>query len=400
MRFRLYDDNGAAVTSIISVPSLANPNAESGNPRANLPKLAYEVRIKTNYLSRDAYITPRAMYSYETQSFGIGGYLNKNKLRPSSGQGPNLTTVSQNEWHTITVLYNNEQKGEYEVKDSNGQVTSVQPTSDRDIYLDGEYMGTVEAGARQNGWVQYGYLSSTIQAHYNNSAAVEGKENDKFEIDHIKYYVPVDCFEVLTKDTPATPDSIILDFNQSLGRLEPSWFKVNGKEASKVEIYDEETNKYKVTFGELLEGNTSYTLAIEGATDVLGNKVYENISFTTSEASTQLTATANAFVGASDKADAFTAYTFGKFNSNDKTVKLKECGAVISVTDAMPEIAKENCRRFRVLVPVANNGCFGIGIRDIDNKLLGTAYYMRTYVICEKDGAEVILYGDPVKVEF
>lgn len=98
--------------------------------------------------------------------------------------------------------------------------------------------------------------------------------------------------------------------------------------------------------------------------------------------------------------DAYTGYSFATLRNTNLSYIFKECGTVVSSTVTQPTLNAENCRVFKSLTPITASGNFGVGILDNGYSVLGSDYYMRPYAIYEKDGKDIIFYGEVNNVNF
>ena len=71
-----------------------------------------------------------------------------------------------------------------------------------------------------------------------------------------------------------------------------------------------------------------------------------------------------------------------------------------STTVTQPTVNAENCRVFKTVGPLTQTWQFGVGLRDRGYLVLGSSYYMRPYAIYEKDGKDIIFYGEANHVNF
>ena len=175
-----------------------------------------------------------------------------------------LTPFPEGTWATVSVLYSGTEEK-------------------RDIYLNGELVGTVAAvegsindagGFVANYWknkkCMYGYTSVGIG------------NGGYMEMDYMKMYAPAATFDArLVSDTDVDEKNIQLQFNSRPLSVTPSQIKVNGVMAKSVTLTDEENNIYTVETAVPLKGMTEYEIDVNGIKSTLGKVLTESYNFTT-----------------------------------------------------------------------------------------------------------------------
>ncbi len=239
---------------------------------ATVPDAVYEYRVRLDMGSRRGYTDGIG----EEWAYGAmpsaGIWLDYSTsvayLTPGIHKGYHrnqyLTPFPEGSWATVSVLYSGTEEK-------------------REIYLNGELMGTVsavegsindEGGFIANYWKNKKYLWGYISVGFGNGGYME--------MDYMKMYAPATSFDAkVVSDTETDPEGIQIKFNTRPLSVAATQVKVNGVMAKNVILTDEANNIYTVVPGAPLKGNTEYEIALNGIKSPLGKVLTESYSFTT-----------------------------------------------------------------------------------------------------------------------
>ena len=230
--------------------------------------LEYKVRFDTTSTRPDS---GRFYHS------GTGSYVCGIRIRPArQANNYDFTEVSEGnehyklltwpEGHTVSIVYSN-------------------TDNTKKLYVDGEYIATCEdtGKAGNNYWDDQGELGTvSFNTSANRKESASGGKELITYMDYLKVYEVPEAFGAQVLNSTETElDVIYVDFNSTVSNIDAGVLTVNGKAPSKIDLYDEEDQIYKLTLAEKLKPNTSYKLSLNGVANMVGQTASYDISFAT-----------------------------------------------------------------------------------------------------------------------
>lgn len=247
-------------------------------------KYIIEYKIRPNLGTNGAITSfePDRGYGVPTVSMYRGDFYSVNNFSDESnklGDGDTNVTYEDGKWYTITAVYD----GDYKTKDGSNYLV-------RDVYINGELAESGIESAYMANHTDFingtGNMWTTINPYYGGAA----------DIDYIRFYASANTFTVKVPETTdiVAGDGIEVQFNNIPLKADLLSKAVildeNGDEVCGIKgvTYNNnfnlgETYAQSITlnFEEALDKNTTYTLKLNGVSDISGNKVYHSEQFTT-----------------------------------------------------------------------------------------------------------------------
>ena len=235
--------------SYVQFPQITHTTGEK-------PDVAFEIRMK-NSMNGNGFITTRA----DTHSFLISGTNFKAGLYAPDNALGNLATVPYNSFNTVTVTYDAEE-------------------TFRKLYLNGKHISDSGSGTDPsygmptNRWSAKGILDIRLWFYLQSTGHFS-------EIDYVKVYRLCESLEgeLLYKDASDT-QKLYIDFNSPVN-ISSDMLSVEGAEIDSCNLYDNEKNIYEITLKQPLETEKSYTLKVNGVTEIRGKTFSSELSFRT-----------------------------------------------------------------------------------------------------------------------
>lgn len=269
--FRFHSGNSSSnVNSALTLPEIKNPNKTETDEKADLPPVALEFKVRFPSYAATSSFDYQAQFGNEARGIGIGGMRLENKVRFDTSKLSAFCEIDdQKKWHTVTLLYSNE-----------GYT--------RDLYIDGEYMGTSSDEDATNGRVNRWYHSGAFQYTFLlKNAKLNGGEDTYAELDYVKIYHPEYTAGMIIENDTAVPiGAITLNFSNP-----PVWDTVNsesfilsdGTEIAEILPDPSDSSKVILIPDEDLSEKSDYVITVTGIKDGLGKEYSGELSFTTAK---------------------------------------------------------------------------------------------------------------------
>ena len=231
------------------------------NDDVNRQPLVLEYKIKFDVNNSNHYFY---QVTSDTRTYAAGVMIYPYKTIEKITSGVRYPTYhymqNQDEWHTLTLVYDN---------DSN----------EVDFYWDGEHRITnTSEYAYTNPWDDSAKLGTV---YFMNSMGSKAGGITTY-IDDLKVFEKPEYFSAQVANNEQTElNKITIDFNSTAANVSTANVRVNGKIPASVECIDTENQKYEVTLAETLQPETEYKVSLNGVLNTIGQETYDVLSFTT-----------------------------------------------------------------------------------------------------------------------
>ncbi len=231
------------------------------NDDVNRQPLVLEYKIKFDVNNSNHYFY---QVTSDTRTYAAGVMIYPYKTTEKITSGARYPTYhymqNQDEWHTLTLVYDN---------DSNAV----------DFYWDGEHRITnTSEYAYTNPWDDSAKLGTV---YFMNSMGSKAGGITTY-IDDLKVFEKPEYFSAQVANNEQTElNKITIDFNSTAANVSTANVRVNGKVPASVKCVDEGNQKYEVTLAETLQPETEYKVSLNGVLNTIGQETYDVLSFTT-----------------------------------------------------------------------------------------------------------------------